>query len=804
MPGLHHPQLRPFEIHEQTGQPYLRLPAPHTHIILTPTRLADIPFVVEILNDPRVYKWLYTPPWPYLPEHANGWIGATKSEADAVWKELVDTSVEDPDAPPKIVGACPVRAIREQKEDGTEIFLGDCGFNLYKFEEILDESARAQSVEENSAREIGDPKIIWQIGDYLKPSHHGQGIMSAVIATLMREWMVPRMGVRQVRPSIHDGNRGSMRVFEKNGFVLYKTMKDVIFTSPLEVTDHSTMGIIRPATPGFLVTLLATILLAVVSFSVPWFKSVYFLKASLSVENINGSITFGVLGYCMQLPNGTTCSKASVGYQLDINALVGNNTSINIPQVAVKWITYALVLHIVALILAAGSALFGLLAHVRELSMTCFSTCISGFGAAIALLAFIFDLAFFFIAKSRINSVKGGSASMGNAIWLTLAAWLLLFFAGCFYGFGRCCIKRRPRDPYNTRQNNDRWNPPGISGNGYDEQMRLDAVKAEADRKARQKQGEQGLPAFQEYDPTQPLTHGGEEEEHPSLHYRDAVPGAPGQQTNIPGYARGAEGTRAVDEYYAPTNQQANAYPPQPRRQATGGSAHTQTPSGYVPSQFAYAHGNAITSSPPPVPVPSDSNFMAAGGQYNHSQYPTQNTQYGNDQYGNNQYASNIGASTYNNAGASHQQYATANSYSDPYNPYTQPQEPVLNPDTYNNTGILYAPSSSVHPEPNSYYQPPPHQSPPPARSYTLGGGGYGSSSVPDLGGNSPAAYVPYAGTSHSPAPINTNVAPVAAGATSPRGPRAMVQSPVEQYEDSPPLYDAATAQPPGQWSSKH
>lgn len=72
----------------------------------------------------------------------------------------------------------------------------------------------------------------------------------------------------------------------------------------------------RPATPGFLVTLAATILLAVVSFSVPWFKSVYFLKASLSVEGIDGTITFGVLGYCLELSNGTTCSKATVGYKL--------------------------------------------------------------------------------------------------------------------------------------------------------------------------------------------------------------------------------------------------------------------------------------------------------------------------------------------------------------------------------------------------------------------------------------------------------------------------------------------------------
>jgi hypothetical protein len=77
----------------------------------------------------------------------------------------------------------------------------------------------------------------------------------------------------------------------------------------------SSMGLIRPATPGFLVTLTATILLAVVSFSVPYFKSIFFLKASLSVQGVDGSVTFGALGYCLTLANGTSCSKPSIGYE---------------------------------------------------------------------------------------------------------------------------------------------------------------------------------------------------------------------------------------------------------------------------------------------------------------------------------------------------------------------------------------------------------------------------------------------------------------------------------------------------------
>ncbi|KAJ6541793.1 SUR7/PalI family-domain-containing protein, partial [Mycena capillaripes] len=285
------------------------------------------------------------------------------------------------------------------------------------------------------------------------------------------------------------------------------------------------MGCIRPATPGFILTTLATALLAVVSFCVPYFKSVFFLKADLST---GGSITFGTLGYCLELNGVTTCSKPTVGYELDINSLVGNKLPVEIPNVVVKWLTYVLVLHIVALALAAGSAVFGLLAHVREMSMACCSTCVSGFAAAVALLAFIFDLALFFIAKARINAV--GTASIGNAIWLTLAAWVLLFFSGCFYTLGRCCISKRKRGDWDRRQE-----PPPHDAT---EQLRLDAVKAEADRKARQKASEGGLPAFHE---SQPLTTTAYDDGNNVYTDKPMTPG---------GYMQAPPGSRAVDQYY--------------------------------------------------------------------------------------------------------------------------------------------------------------------------------------------------------------------------------------------------------------
>ncbi|KAF9229042.1 pali-domain-containing protein [Gyrodon lividus] len=556
------------------------------------------------------------------------------------------------------------------------------------------------------------------------------------------------------------------------------------------------MSLIRPATPGFLVTLTATILLAIVSFSVPLIKSVYFLKASLSVENVNGYITFGTLGYCMTVDSSTSCSNATVGYELNVNALVGNNTPIQIPQLVVKWLTYALVLHIVAFGLAGVAAIFGLLAHVREMSMSCFSSCISGFGATVALAAFIFDLALFFIAKSRMNSVQGGSASIGVAVWLTLVAWILLFFSGCFYGIGRCCIKRRSRDAWDGK--------PGLGPNGYGhrEQVRLDAVKAEADRKARQAQGEVGLPSFHEYDPSQPLKARADGDEiyleEDEVPYRDnqsvstagrAGMGSYGRRSSRGGYAGGGyvqapSGTRAVDEY-----NNISSYPPRPQRQ---GSTVTQVTASTVPSLYPPS-SNTFPSASPPMSTSAPAPM--------------------HDPYSPQAYGHVSGVSSYKPP--VHQSYA-------PYDPYgAQPSihnpEPSFNPNTYNATATMVGTSSQPsYATPYSASRSPVQQA---ERSHTLGGGGYGASTVPQATNDpySDPYYGLYQGPSNispppmsrSPLAIDTHVVdapPNVSPVQGPRGPRnsvVVMAPPPSRYDDNPPTYEAGPSGAPGQWGSK-
>lgn len=151
----------------------------------------------------------------------------------------------------------------------------------------------------------------------------------------------------------------------------------------------------------------------------------------------------------------------------------------------------------------------------------------------------------------------------------------------------------------------------------------MDAIKAEAERQAKQKYGKEGgLPAFQEF---QPLTRKESADDsayeegdqivkqssQPQLHqqgYLDAS--SPRQQpvtgqTYVGGYLPGQPGGRAVDDYYNP---------PGPTRQ---GTTHSQTASSY--SQSTYSSPPPSTPAPvPPLPQHNPQYLAIGGGQYGH------------------------------------------------------------------------------------------------------------------------------------------------------------------------------------------
>ena len=262
---------------------------------------------------------------------------------------------------------------------------------------------------------------------------------------------------------------------------------------------------IRPATPGTLLTLVAAILLGLVTISTPIIKSIYFLQATIGGNGPqSGQVArFGTLGYCL----GDTCSSPTLGYSFDPNQLLGIQViGSRYTSAILKGLTYTLILHPIALAFAVVAVLLGLISHCREFSTNCFGSFVTGIGAFITLVAFGLDLALFIIAKKRIDSINGASASLGMAMWMTLAAWILMFLAGCAFSCGICSRRRRNRvkdshadDAYGAR-------PAAPPRDNYGQQMRMDALDAEADRKRRQatldrnNKNRADLPKFAEYE----------------------------------------------------------------------------------------------------------------------------------------------------------------------------------------------------------------------------------------------------------------------------------------------------------------
>lgn len=211
----------------------------------------------------------------------------------------------------------------------------------------------------------------------------------------------------------------------------------------------------------------------------------------------------------MSVPKSDTLSVGIVSHlQLtsELNTILGIGENLfKIPAAVSKWMSYTLILHVVALGFCGLGALAGLLDLIPGFQMICFPTCLAGIGGAVALIALIFDLIMFFIFKASVNKITGAHGEIGMCVWMTLAAWLLASFAGCAYGLGRCCCNcggggggggRRDRKDRKRDRERDRE----LDDYRRDEDLRLDALRDEQKR-----QKEQGLPNFPEYE-RMPLT----------------------------------------------------------------------------------------------------------------------------------------------------------------------------------------------------------------------------------------------------------------------------------------------------------
>ncbi|KAJ7054600.1 actin cortical patch SUR7/pH-response regulator pali [Mycena amicta] len=204
---------------------------------------------------------------------------------------------------------------------------------------------------------------------------------------------------------------------------------------------------------GVATVAVATGLLGIVAFDVPYVKAVYFLRIDLANSTVTTAVNqstpfidLGVLGFCTDLQDGRglQCSPAKIGYNLSeaggfINGTLPPALSASVNTVG-SALTKVLVLHIVAFGISLISFAFALLAFLGAPIADCCSSCFCGFAGSAAFAVFIFDIAFFELIKKRVQDVgNSGAAVMGNALYLTLFAWLLLFITPIMFLIGRCC-----------------------------------------------------------------------------------------------------------------------------------------------------------------------------------------------------------------------------------------------------------------------------------------------------------------------------------------------------------------------------
>lgn len=156
--------LYPLQVNPTTGEPFLRLPAPLDNIIITPPRLSDAAALTAALSDPRVYKTLKAPPFPYTLSHAEGWLSLITKASDASLQELKEAYDASSGGPLPFVGTCPVRYLREIVEDGSEVMIGDIDVHRCEFPGLVDEDERKRLAKANSELPVGSPDIAWCFG----------------------------------------------------------------------------------------------------------------------------------------------------------------------------------------------------------------------------------------------------------------------------------------------------------------------------------------------------------------------------------------------------------------------------------------------------------------------------------------------------------------------------------------------------------------------------------------------------------------------------------------------------------------
>ena len=151
--------LHPLVLDSETNEPYLALAAPYSHIVITPSRAADVPVLLNVLNDLRVARYLVSSPFPFTREHAESFISRRRTDSATHMQAIRDGG-------DSWATGVPVHSVRDMR--GTSFadarLIGHVSIKRHDFDEVLDAQEMLRLDVENAAKPDGDPSIVWTIG----------------------------------------------------------------------------------------------------------------------------------------------------------------------------------------------------------------------------------------------------------------------------------------------------------------------------------------------------------------------------------------------------------------------------------------------------------------------------------------------------------------------------------------------------------------------------------------------------------------------------------------------------------------
>ncbi|KAK4056915.1 hypothetical protein OIO90_002165 [Microbotryomycetes sp. JL221] len=217
------PHPRPFLPVQHPTIPFLSitLPLPDDD----PNFERDLTQQVETLSNPDVAMKLSGPPFPYTRRDAIGWNELNEQiwhNALEIYKRTLKGEESDDDwrqaFPNGIFSYLRVAKDVNERDQGQGEWIGDIGIRRWLFEDVQDLHERKRLKQINDERRVGDPDLVWSVGYYVKPSFQGQQITTHALNALIKNFMIPTLGARDIRCSAYVGNTASRRVQEKCGF----------------------------------------------------------------------------------------------------------------------------------------------------------------------------------------------------------------------------------------------------------------------------------------------------------------------------------------------------------------------------------------------------------------------------------------------------------------------------------------------------------------------------------------------------------------------------------------------------------